>query len=247
MQGMTLLEVLLALAIGASIIMFGFQQYSNWQRATNVEALNANIDAIFSAAAQFYEANCGKAGSILTGDANVNNIQPISLSDLQTNGYLPANAVLPNPLADVNAYVVQFNPHLSSRIFQFANFIDTLIGPGPQTIGTIVSWSIQVSVLLNDASQRDFVKNSLQATCSTNLNGSTTTPCRDPSIFGPQAGNYVSFERFPYYVLSSSGSNYRPSMWQTKPLLLQFQQMYTVYPMTYLLGAPPDQRYFYCN
>ena len=67
-KGVTLFEVLLVLAIAASIIIMSIKQYQSYRFDADIQAVRYNVDTIFEAMAQYYKVNC--YGSIDPAHAN---------------------------------------------------------------------------------------------------------------------------------------------------------------------------------
>src|SRR5664279_5518184 len=84
MLGVSLLELMLVLVIGASLILFSLQQYVEFKDATDQLKITSDVNSIFNAASQFYQAQCQEAT-----DSNGNILR---------SGFLdPANAASPAP------------------------------------------------------------------------------------------------------------------------------------------------------
>lgn len=244
-KGVTLLEILLVLAIAASIIVLGIQQYASYQSYRDGEALKYNVDVLFQAATNFYRANCRQtkdaSGSIIKpGVLDPDALRPSPtrypldiVIDLSTPGYLSKWPLPPNPLIDSgdNNYVVQFNLTTADR----TQMID-----GTSTkVGTIYLWKVQVAAKLNSnaATNAKTYQRLLSANCLSSLSGILVTPCTADST-----GDYLVWERLP----SMSSPEGTTELWPTMPIVNQFNQMYTTYP----LNSKNEQQYgqkFLCN
>lgn len=129
--GMTLLEIMLVLAVGAMFIIIGLQQYSQWSEQSSADQLKYNVDSLFQAMAYFYKANCAdsydqngnpvaKSGALSPSSFAAASLAfpptnpfPVTVSTLETNGYLkqwqPVNPLV-NTSSTAIPYIVQFNP-----------------------------------------------------------------------------------------------------------------------------------------
>lgn len=128
--GITLVEALLVIAIGAMLIFFSIRQYQIYKVDNDVRQLQLNVDQFFQALSQFYSAQCyGTTRSDQTGFATTygrlhpritssNTIAISPVTDLQTPGYITGNSFPLSPLVDTtgpaasdpyNGYILQFN------------------------------------------------------------------------------------------------------------------------------------------
>jgi hypothetical protein len=230
--GVTLLEALLVLAIGISFVLLGLRQYNSYRLDADIMQLNANIDTLFQAAANYYKANCpkGKAldPTIATGSTKTLNIT----TDLLTPRFLESTFPIASPLVDSSApgggYAVQFNKSTAPRMQQVCANPPTCSSLTSDQIGTVVFWKIQVSVhLLNtSAAQLEVMKKYL------NADSTTATD--------------VVFVRLPAFASSKSDQSV---LWPSMPLVKQFNQMYTTNPITDLTNQDhsTEYQYFYCS
>jgi len=257
--GVTLIEVLLVLAIGAAFIVFGINQYGIYRQDLEVQRLQYNIDTLFQAMALYYKANCygitTSTGIVQPGTLNPAsdppNPFPIDINvDLRTRGYF-TSTFLPNTLVADNGYIVQFNRYTQPRRICTAGTNAT--GPddpactSTAVIGTIVMWTAQVAILLQDTTNLETYTKLLNADCVSGSASDKTVFACDKHVLG----NYLVWERMPSFAASTIKSDY----WLTNPTLEQFKQMYTTYPINYLLGTKPNtgytpsdqQQYFLCG
>jgi type II secretory pathway pseudopilin PulG len=252
--GMTILEVLLVIVIGSSIIYLSIQQYLSYRRDSDAAVVQANVNAIFQAMAGYFRANCygtqydnsptpklipGVLNPAVSPDA----IVPVAIADLIAGGYLSQNAIIPNPIvnaggAGTGGYVAQFNrqnPPSNRQICTSSNCETS------QPIGQIYTWQIQVSAQLhNTATTTQFFK-SLGGNCLSSSSGSSVAPC--PTT-GVGSGIFVVWTRLPGLANTQAKSDY----WVTTPTVSQFTQMYTTYPITTLTdGSMTADQYYTCG
>lgn len=258
-EGVTLIEVLLVLAIGAAILVLSLRQYESFRADADVQQLEYNVNNIFSAMSQFYKANCyGTTNpstippnpAIQGGKLNpvISPTSPVAISinnDLIKNGFLSSLPPL-SPIVDssagsgTNGYVTQFNEYTSPR-----NVCTSTNCATSSSTGTIVIWKSQVAVSLKDTATAQQYLNLLNGDCLSSATGSTVTPCT-PGSTG--TGNYVVWERLPSFSASQSNSE----TWMLNPIVNQFTSLYNNYSNVYTLTSggkiPVNQtQYFLCG
>jgi len=254
-EGVTIFETLLALTIGMSILLIGLNLYQSFQKNSAIMQLNTNIDTLFQAAVNYYQANCPKGGKLdpanVTGTVKLLNIT----TDLITPGYLVSTFPTPNPLVNASGpgsgYIVQFNEYTAPRYQQTCSNPPSCTVTTSTQIGTAVIWKIQVAVLMTttDATLLQDYENYLIADC---LSNNTGTGGSVPLCKTNPTGNYLVFERLPSAATSSMTAqllNSQSSLWMTNPLLKQFNQQYTTNPMSDVTnqGHTTEYQYFYCS
>lgn len=203
-------------------------------------------------------------------------------ADLAKNGFWPLNiakATPPNPqpplipespLVDstgpgLNGYIAQFNQYTSSRQIctepasaaPVINPTDTTQCSNASTVGTILLWKVQVAILLADSrlgtdpTLAESYLSLFGGDCLSSYDAAkkVVTPCNQVTPGGTGA-NYVVWERLPSLASPYSQSGYSI----TNATVQQFTQMYTTYPMLYLLspvsgGNIPNgtPQYIYCG
>lgn len=268
-SGMTLLEVMLVLAISASLVLISLRVYRSLQANADIAEVQQNVNKLFNAMANYYRANCNGVNYISTFDkdcgASCTTSQkctskldprctgyptlagaPVVIdiqTDLINTGFLQTvtggsgtNPFGPNVI--VSAYQVQFNQPTTQPSRSQA-----LSPSGSATIGTNVQWQVQVAVQLRNSSKATAYLYSLGGDCASSAGaGGSVTACTSPA---GTTGAYIVWQRLPSFSTMQSQSPF----WPTMPTIQQFNQMYTTYPMTYLLtntNAPPTQ-YFVCG
>lgn len=269
--GVSLVEVLLVLAIGAAILFASIKQYQIFRSGADVEQVKYNVDTIFHAMSQFYSVNCNGTTAVRNGTYTFTpgmlnptyspapaNPFPVNITTLlQQNGYL--TQVIPiNPIVNssgpatnsYNGYVAQFN---QSQVVQTRSVCVTGVNATGITaatgctqakqVGTAIIWKAQVAVLIKNTAAAQQYLNLLSGDCLSSLNGTTVRPCS-----ANQPGNYVVWERLPSFATPNAQSD----SWETYPALNQFNQLYSTYPTVYLSGMqgkiPNNQtQYFLCG
>lgn len=258
--GVTLLEIILVLAIGAAILLLSLRQYESFRADSDLQQVQYDINKIFAAMSEFYKVNCYgtynpnvsppnpplQAGALNPMRSSAPpNPYPINMTtDLITKGYLTQKPAL-NPLIDASTgagtdgYILQFNEYHSPKYA----CLTTAPCASPVQVGTIVIWKPQVAILLKDSATAQQYLDLLTGDCLSTASGNTVQPCT-PGNKG--TGNYVVWERLP--SLSSSEAN--STLWMMNPLVKQFTSMYNTYPLGTLTGGqlPNNQtQYFLCG
>lgn len=109
-NGLTLLEMLLALAIAALILIMGFRLILFWQKQMTFTEVNYNIDTLFKSQQAYYNAQC--FGIYVPGNAKVadapNGENPWSGYQYASGRLTPmqfvGNAPVPNPVNNNSFY-----------------------------------------------------------------------------------------------------------------------------------------------
>lgn len=253
-EGMSLVELMLVLVIGSSIVMLGIKHYKTLRTDGDSRQVMYNVDKIFQAASEYYQANCRRqvdptTDTVVAGTGTLDpdsspaptNPYPITVASLTTDGYLTGTLPL-SPLVDddgpYDGYYVQFN-----RVSPDADRTTTAYSGETVKLGRIIVWRVQVAVKLRDENKAETFKRLLGADCRSSADGSgTITPCAQGS-----SGKYLVWERLPSFAMPNSNSNY----WMTNAANKQFNSLYQTYPVIYLSGVPeatyPQQNYLCGN
>ncbi len=232
-QGFTLLEMLLVFAIFGLLVITGIRIYGQLSLQTEVDQINANVDALFQALGYYYQANCiqyksdsttvSKPGTLDPRNAPPNPFPIVIASDLL--GFLTVPYPFPlNPIS--NTYVAQFNEYAQTR------YLPT--NPANATpLGTTYIWKAQVAVQVGKEKATTY-KNWMAADCVSTLSGSTVTPCAK-AVAG---GDYIVWERLPSFASNQTHTD----LWQSMQRVKLFTQMYTINPIT-SIAETGDQNY----
>lgn len=251
-EGIKLIELLLVMAIAAGILFYSFRQYLSYRSDADAYQLRYNVDLIFQAMAQYFRANCGKTGHVLNADYPDGSFA-VTMTDLKDGGYLTTKLAF-NPLVTQTTpeqgYVMQFNQKrpLPAREQEF--YANPPIVPGTvskATIGQIILWNAQVSVLLKNASTAKQYQRLLQANCLSTLGSAGGSAIVYPCTGGPSpnGARYAVWMRLPSLSSSQSNSTY----WTTMPVVKEFTQRYTTYPVIMIDDKAmfSDQQFFVCG
>jgi hypothetical protein len=249
--GLSLLEVMLALAVATVMIMVSVRQIEVYELDNNVEIIKANIDNLFAAAAQYYRANCNSTLSVTAGSS-----LGVAISALifTPNGYssIPINnaGCLVKVSDATGGYVVQYNsiatnPTNTNCGWQDCSSSTTPVAPTQNALSSTLAVSflqIQVSILLNNLKQVNYVKSVLGADClSTVKAGSSPTTINTCVATTPSGATWLVFTRLPSYASPQTASAY----WGMMPMLKEFNlqythdQMYELSGTYYDIGSPP--------
>lgn len=267
--GVTLLEVMLVLVIGAAILFMSVQQYLTYRHDADAYQVQSNVDTVFQAMSAYYRMSCygttDDSYQMVPGTLNPaasapptvpTSPMPISIStDLIDNGFLstpmPLNPFVKTTGAGANAfngYVAQFNPvtPAQNRLTCMAGTNATSpVDPNctsTQSVGQIITWKSQVAVQLNNPTpgEAKVYLNLLGGDCLSSLAGNIVTPCSSSG----NTGTFVVWERLPSAMNAKFASDY----WQTMPTVSQFTQMYTTAPIMNLTdGSSLPYQYYLCG
>jgi type II secretory pathway pseudopilin PulG len=149
-SGITLLESLLAIAIAVSLLLLGIRQYEQYRIEASFIEVKKNVDVLFQALGQYYQANCrnlsdeavaipaGRASQTTLGDlapggalnvdySTANTAYPVNIQTaLSANHYLPDNWPMVTPIVDASTYSARFIFKLGTKqAYACWNFYNT--------------------------------------------------------------------------------------------------------------------------
>lgn len=288
-KGLTLIEILLALAIAVLILIMGLRMILFWQKEMVVTQVKYNVDTLFKSQQAYYNAQC--FGIYVPNNATVNNapIPPIQLSgynyapgrvaptryfsppspvqsfyyagsvaNLIATGYLAGNSkntdhfpFSPNALVQnankkvtnknlqgepvFHGYAVFFVQYLTKRKLATYNKQSATIG-----VQAVTMAGVGVLLNVNGSKVRQAYAKLLGATC---LADAPQTNCQEPD----SSGKYAVWLR----PANAPSAHNVSDTWVSNPQVVQFQQLYTTYPTTYLTSTSPkiavtqeNQQYF---
>lgn len=247
---MTIFEIMLVLVIASTILVMGFRQYQAYQVEQQLNALKYNINLIFQAMTNYYQANCIQNKNysddkpLTAGKLDPINsppdYYPIKLQqDLRIPGYLAQNLIyipiVDSPPTFNTGYILQFNKHTPSRQAE--------LGDGTlRNVGTIYLWKEQVAVKLHtsDPNKMTAYKNIVGANCISDvMEAGIVIPCSEQQ---PVDGSYLVWERLPSFSLPDA----LPSTWPGVPTLKQFNLQYT-HDMIDEINNPLSKAYYLCG
>lgn len=238
--GITLTEVLLVFAIGVSMVMLSVQQYQTYRLSADAAAIKYNVDLLAQAATFYYLANCNLNSApstyALRPNLSASTVTVNISTTLAGSSYL-TNTLPMNPLVDNGTTPNQY----AGYSLQFSKLTSTV------ETGTIVQWQAKVGVKLKKVKYATYLKNLTNATCVTTKSGSSLRACDAPGT--PSDSNaYLAFDFLPSIGTTPETQS---GFWQAGANLLEFKQMYTTYPKSYLMGSdgktPSSTQYFYCG
>ena len=261
--GITLLELLLVITIGMSIFYLALRQYTVLKVDANASQVRANVDSIMQAMAKYYRQNCYGTTNPITNTVTPGTLNPhyepaptsnvpIDLTAALNANHLLANALPFNSLIQQTAgdplsgYIAQFNlypPH-ERRICtegRDASSAGDANCTASVNTGTVVNYTIQVAVRLNNTANAHTFLRQLQGDCLSTLAGNLVTPCHAANhVEGP----YVVWERQPSLMSSRENATY----WSMLPNVNQFTQMYTTSNILVLTdGLARAQQAYLCG
>jgi Tfp pilus assembly protein PilE len=259
-KGITLLEVMLVLTLAAFVMVMSIRMYIGREREANIAALQLEVDQIFLAMGNYYRANCRldknnlnpntmpAASTLIRAVVGTATGSTPSLANFIT---LPANlTTLPmNPLVTSTSantdmgYIAQFNSQAPQSVVATSCVILTpgtpattacSAGATPTTTNAqSLVWQIQVSVDVGSLASVLATRMGADCVSSTNPtldknNNTVVYPCS-----AHQSGTFLVWTRLPSYASPQMQS----PLWQTMPLIKQFNQQYTQDPMYQLSGG----------
>lgn len=255
-RGLTLLETLLVLVIGSSLILLGFAQYQTWSTERDYEVLKYNVDTLFQGMKQYYQINCGDThntnGSIVTyGElspteppAGITRTPPVpdltipfvvDIDNLQPylNSWPRVTSVVKD-LGHASSYQAQFNPETNTKDSYACYTPDqspaTVACSTPTNIAksNVIYWQAQVVVEMEDPKKTVAYLGVVGADCAVNT-VSTTAPvdCSKGITDRAKPAKYMVWQRFPSYT----STNIRSSSWVSAPVSKEFNLQYTNDPM----------------
>jgi Tfp pilus assembly protein PilE len=234
--GITVLEILLVFAIAGTFAALGINQYRQYRMQQDVALVQRNVNTLFAALANYYQANCkdqyDSAGAPITNSGALSPTsiayppastayQAVNVSALVSAGYLtqwqPVNPLV-NPTSN---YIVQFNPMTSSRYVSTNFSYQTPPLSSPKIIAkadTVVIWRAQVAVRISDTANIQTYKGLMAADCISSLKNNIVTPCNA----NPTAGDYLVWERLPSFASPRTSSG----LWLSMARVRQFNESY---------------------
>jgi hypothetical protein len=269
-HGVTLLEVLLAIAVAGSIVVLALRSYSTLTEVGIEQQLLMNVDTIFDAAGRFYYYECTTWNQNIQGSTwplpglidpagttppSATDPTPIDMTiDAPLpfiSGFLNVSLIKATPLVTngggtyMNGYYAQFNPITRTNTNLTSctstnNCTVTSITPSPGT--KIVNFVIQVGVQLASS------LTSTQLTQYKNLLGADCLSSLEGNtgIVHPCAdnvsGSILVFTRLP----SRASPNAASPIWQMLPTMKQFNVQYN-HDQLYELSSPTGSAYYTCG
>lgn len=260
LNGITLLEAMLALGIATTIVLLGIKNYTQYKRDRDAFALKYNVDMIFQAMRNYYYANCANPTPASTNSPtlapsnNPSNPFPITITtDLAD--YLGTNWYAANPLINSSfgnaGYAVQFNRVTPSatRVENFCYFYPNTTqtspscGSLPNSSAIIYLWVAQVVVQVRDTRMTLALKGLTGADCAlTTYSASSIVDCS----LGVTSGNpaYLVWQHLPSFASPKMSSD----LWSVAPTVKEFNLQYTNDSLGELVSATyAGTQYYLCG
>ena len=254
-RGLSLIEVMLAFAVIATIFVMALKQYNMFSNDKDVQQVQYNVDLLAQAAANYYWVNCrGQydpvSQTIIPGTLSPYNATPPVVGTpflINTTNDLINTGFLKSPLTTTNnhyvtSYIVQFNENPLITQSRLACDDADCNTSSLKQIGTLVSFDIQISAQIRDTTKATAYKNLLGADCLSSLSGSTVLPCKSAPA---GANTYVVFIRKP--ALPTPSVNAPLNLERTN--IQAFSQQQTVNSIGSLIKGNhvPEYQYFLCS
>jgi len=241
-KGATLLETMLALAIGGFILVLSLKFYQSFNLKSQLALVQFNVDQLFAAMSGYYRANCGTA-AFSPAAASPQVVPIVGTLDAYVPGFKwqPVNPIVFGSGVGSTGYVTQFSMTTNTPVTVNDCVVLT---PGtpclpeskslPSTQAQSVVWTMQVSVKLANANNATGYYASMGADCTSALvTGKTYVhPCID-GVSGP----YLVWMRLPSMASPTASS----ILWPTMPLVKQFNLQYTHDQMYELMPGTVDE------
>jgi hypothetical protein len=258
LQGITLFEAILALAIAMTIVLFAIRQYTQYERERNIQLLAYHIDIVFQAMRNYYYANCGNLTTPTlapTSSYTPPNPFPISImTDLKN--YIDNNWQGSNPSIDTSfgesGYAVQFNRMISTQTKRQENFCYYFAGQ-PQSCAALTNdnaelylWVAQIVVKIRDPAMTLAYKGMLNASCAIADFSSDTATVVDCNTEGITSGApaYLVWQKLPSFVSPQMNS----SLWAMMPYVKAFNLQYTHDRQAELISTDyAGSKYYLCG
>lgn len=222
-DGVTLLEILLVLLIGAVIITMSIQRFQKYRINQEVEQVKINVDLLFQGMGYLYQADC-RNKNIFNRNNNPNVIDLQNHHQFFSQWPLPPTSIIDN--STNTGYLAQFNlvlPGLTRNIRECYS-LNTPSCSAPEEIPlkhSIQIWRIQIAVKLMDATKAKQYQAALGADCISSIRSNLSVySCED--THRPVIGDYLVWERVPSFASQRTSSGLLPMMF----VLKQFNQQY---------------------
>ncbi len=236
-NGVSLLEAMLALAIATTIVLFGLKQYAQYKRDRDAFALKYSVDTLFQAMRSYYYANCANSppgatnNPTLVPSSNPSNPFPITIKT-ELKGYIEPGWRAANPLIDSSfgdaGYALQFNnkaiTHMRNENFCYyfpsmgkTPNCDKLTNPN----AIIYLWIAQVVVQVRDTQMTLALKGLTGADCAlASYSPGSIVDCSAGAVSGTPG--YLVWQRLPSFASPEMSSGLGGAMPTVKGFNLQY-------------------------
>lgn len=239
LQGVTLLEGMLAFAIASTIVLLGIRQYSQFKFSRDAFALKYSVDVLFQGMRNYYYANCAESSDVdmtlhtLAPSRSPSNPLPINIQSTLTN-YLDPNwrpsATLVDRTFAGTGYEAQFNNFTPSTIknenfcYYYPGTAQTspICSSMPNTSAKLFLWIAQVVVKIKDTKTTLALKGLTNADCAlASYAPNTIVNCSTGATSGTPA--YLVWQHLPSFASPAMSSG----LWRSSYTVKQFNLQYT--------------------
>jgi Tfp pilus assembly protein PilE len=244
--GVTLLESMLALAIVASIVLFGIKNYQQYKLQQEVQQIEYNVDMIFQAMKNFYYVNCPQT-KLLDPANSPANPYPVDIQNtLGNGGYLsltqwkPAVPLLVSSFG-YSGYSAQLVQVTAGRGETGCAYFAAVPGSFscsayPNSVSNnVILWFAQVIVQFSNPANTLLYKGLVGADCAIS-SLPLTGDCGAVNVTTGKPA-YLVWQRLPSFASPEMSSD----LWMMMPYAKEFNLQYTVDPLSgaqnYLCGA----------
>ncbi len=257
LQGMTLLEAMLAIAIASTIILLGIRQYAQYQFTRDAFTLKYNVDLLFQGMRNYYYANCAESadGNMLlhqlAPSRSPANPFPVNIRTTLTNyldpSWRPVNALINSSFGDLG-FEAQFNNVIPS-VTRNENFCyyypgtsqtSPTCGSLPNTSAIVYLWVAQVVVKITDPKTTVALKGLTGADCALqSYQPNTVVDCSTGATTG--TASYLVWQHLPSFASPDMSSG----LWRATSTVKEFNLQYTNDSYWGLVSG--DSMYYLCG
>jgi len=257
LQGVTLLEAMLAFVIATTIILLTIRQYTQYKFNRDAFTLKYNVDLLFQGMRNYYYANCAESADTnmqlhsLAPSRSPSNPFPLNIQTTLIN-YLDPKWRPANPLVDSSfanfGYEAQFYNVVTSAI-RDENFCYYYPGTGqtspicgalPNPSAKIYLWVGQVVVKVKDTNTTLALKGLMSADCALNSYQSNTIVDCSTGVTTGKAG-YLVWQHLPSFASPEMSSG----LWRANSTVKEFNLQYTNDP--YWAVVSGNSMYYLCG
>jgi len=260
-KGVTLLEVMLVLAIAASILVLTFQFYNRYRVEQNFVLIQDNIDTLFQSLRRFYQSNCQQGVLSPLGAIPVDVSIPFLINDatlfneqLITNGFLSGDWPRANIEVDdtfgYKGYSVKLNPKLvestdraNRACYQFDKNNPPQCYDGIIPNRKILFWQFEIAVKVTNVDYAQSYGPYIGANCIVeDVPANIPINCETDSSPDGQILVWQLMPSDPFLQPKSDN-------WILNPVVKNFNMLYTHDPMyeMYDPSAPKELQYYLCG
>lgn len=248
-QGVTLLEGMLAITIAGLILSLGIRQYYQFKFSRDAFALKYSVDLLFQGMRNYYYANCAESEDTdmtvhtLAPSRSPSNPYPLNITSTLSSYLDPkwkAASILIDRSFGYNGFEAQFNNFKPSTVsnanfcYYFPNTSQT--SPVCSSLSNpsvnVSLWVAQVVVKISDPKMTLALKGLTNADCAlTDYQAHTIVDCSSGVTSGTPA--YLVWQHLPTFASPAMSSG----LWRSSYTVKQFNLQYTNDPYWALMSG----------